>query len=60
VYQSVSEYGIEHAQVTHLNVHEEGPGGLNELLELVLLGLSLGGRVEKVDSESLKTRMKRN
>jgi hypothetical protein len=38
---------------TDLDVHEERPGGLDELLKLVLTGLSLGGRVEKVDSESL-------
>jgi hypothetical protein len=44
---------IVHGYLTDLDVHEEGPGGLDKLLELVLTGLSLGGRVEKVDSESL-------
>jgi hypothetical protein len=38
----------------HLDVHEERPGGLDELLELVLSELGLGGGVEEVNSESLR------
>jgi hypothetical protein len=38
----------------HLDVHEERPGGLDELLELVLAELGLGGGVEEIDSESLR------
>lgn len=42
----------------HLDVHEERPGGLDELLELVLSELGLGGGVEEVNSESLRGLMK--
>lgn len=37
-----------------LDVHEEGSGRLDKLLQLVLSGLSFGGRVEKVDGENLR------
>ena len=43
---------------THLNVHEERPRGLDELLKLVLAELGLGGGVEEIDSESLQVRKK--
>jgi len=43
---------------THLDVHEERPRGLDELLKLVLAELGLGGGVEEIDSESLQVRKK--
>jgi len=51
----VREHGGDLETTGALDVHEERPGGLDELLKLVLTGLSLGGRVEKVDSESLSS-----
>lgn len=36
-----------------LDVHEEGAGSRHKLLELVLAGLGLRRRVEKVDRENL-------
>lgn len=35
-----------------LDVHEEGSGGGDESLELVLLGLAGRGRVQKINSEN--------
>jgi len=51
--RGVREHGGDLETTGALDVHEERPGGLDELLKLVLTGLSLGRRVEKVDSESL-------
>jgi hypothetical protein len=37
-----------------LDVHEERSGRLDKLLQLVLSGLSFGGRVEEIDGENLR------
>lgn len=41
-----------------LDVHEERVGVLHKSLELVRASLLLGGGVEKVDSESLRSKLK--
>jgi len=47
----VREDGGDGEAAGALDVHEEGAGGGHKGLELVLLGLSLRGRVQQVDGE---------
>lgn len=45
----VAKYGGDLEASGALDVHEEAIGGLHEALELVCVGLGLGGGVEQID-----------